>query len=72
MLPGTHNSGCYYKGDALARGDTISRFVLTQDEDIWEQLVWGARYLDIRVGYYRDRGSGNIIKYKIINNEKNS
>ncbi|KAF4533074.1 hypothetical protein B566_EDAN002637, partial [Ephemera danica] len=56
MLPGTHNSGCFYGGEeALTRADTVARFVFTQDEDVWEQLVWGARYIDIRVGYYRDK-----------------
>ncbi|CAB3371354.1 Hypothetical predicted protein [Cloeon dipterum] len=52
MIPGTHNSGCYYGKDIGSRGDVIYRFTRTQDEDIWEQLVWGARYLDLRVGYY--------------------
>jgi hypothetical protein len=62
MLPGTHNSGCFYGSEeALARGDIVSRFLLTQDEDVYEQLVWGVRYLDIRVGYYRDKGAGKLI-----------
>ncbi|XP_055375753.1 uncharacterized protein LOC129608324 [Condylostylus longicornis] len=54
LIPGTHNSGSYKPGfnpnkDYL---DIFQRFTLTQDEDVWEQLMHGIRYLDIRVGYY--------------------
>lgn len=30
----------------------IVRIITLQDEDILGQLIYGARYLDIRVGYY--------------------
>lgn len=57
FIPGTHNSGCYKKVTGLAnqssrRNSFSSRFLLTQDLDIYTQLVYGIRYLDIRVGYY--------------------
>jgi hypothetical protein len=55
MIPGTHNSGCFYGKDIESRGDVLYRFTRTQDEDVWEQLVWGARYLDLRVGYYKNK-----------------
>ncbi|XP_012273724.1 PI-PLC X domain-containing protein 1 [Orussus abietinus] len=51
MIPGTHNSGCYKHGD-LTRRDAFQRYLLTQDRDVWTQLIHGIRYLDIRVGYY--------------------
>ncbi|KAF7994164.1 hypothetical protein HCN44_011433 [Aphidius gifuensis] len=51
MIPGTHNSGCYKHGD-LTRRDAFQRYLLTQDRDIWTQLVHGIRYFDLRVGYY--------------------
>lgn len=51
MIPGTHNSGCYKHGD-LKRRDAFQRYLLTQDRDVWTQLVHGIRYLDIRVGHY--------------------
>ena len=35
--------------DAL---NLIRKFSINQDEDIWNQLLYGIRYLDIRVGYY--------------------
>ncbi|XP_059468555.1 uncharacterized protein LOC132192559 [Neocloeon triangulifer] len=55
MIPGTHNSGSFYGKDIQSRGDVLYRFTRTQDEDVWEQLVWGARYLDLRVGYYKNK-----------------
>uniref|UniRef100_A0A1B6LSQ0 Phosphatidylinositol-specific phospholipase C X domain-containing protein n=1 Tax=Graphocephala atropunctata TaxID=36148 RepID=A0A1B6LSQ0_9HEMI len=52
VWPGTHNSGCYRRGDTLSQRDTLARFVLTQDQDVWSQLVYGVRYIDLRVGFY--------------------
>ncbi|KAG8269147.1 hypothetical protein J6590_008393 [Homalodisca vitripennis] len=52
VWPGTHNSGCYRRGDTLSLRDTLARFVLTQDQDVWSQLVYGVRYIDVRVGFY--------------------
>ncbi|KAG8235728.1 hypothetical protein J437_LFUL016363 [Ladona fulva] len=57
FIPGTHNSGCYKKltglnNQSARRNSFASRFLLTQDLDIYAQLVYGIRYLDIRVGYY--------------------
>jgi len=53
MIPGTHNAGAYDANvgpsDAL---NLIRKFSINQDEDIWNQLLYGIRYLDIRVGYY--------------------
>ena len=37
--------------DAL---NLIRKFSINQDEDIWNQLLYGIRYLDIRVGYYHN------------------
>lgn len=34
------------------RASKIASFVLTQDQSIWNQLVYGIRFLDIRIGYY--------------------
>lgn len=50
LLPGTHNSLCYSR-DRDSEGSS-SRYLLTQDLDLWEQLLLGVRYFDIRVGYY--------------------
>lgn len=54
---------------------------MTQDQDIWTQLVHGIRYLDLRVGYYPLKKDGSelpcdmnwyeIIYYKINKSKKN-
>ncbi|XP_042237589.1 uncharacterized protein LOC121876511 [Homarus americanus] len=51
VLPGTHNAGSYSLKD---RGDVVSAWVVCQDEDIISQLLYGNRYLDLRVAYYPD------------------
>ncbi|XP_024085339.1 uncharacterized protein LOC106665292 [Cimex lectularius] len=53
FIPGTHNSGCYKRGSLFSqRRDTTGKYILTQDQSIWNQLVYGIRYLDFRIGYY--------------------
>ncbi|XP_063873407.1 uncharacterized protein LOC135107458 isoform X2 [Scylla paramamosain] len=49
VLPGTHNAGSYSLADD---NDVVASWVVCQDEDILSQLLYGNRYLDLRVGYY--------------------
>ncbi|XP_034099796.2 PI-PLC X domain-containing protein 3-like, partial [Drosophila albomicans] len=54
FIPGTHDSGSYRPNfDPLKNESIVTKYTLTQDDDIHGQLVHGARYLDIRVGYFR-------------------
>ncbi|XP_043864903.1 PI-PLC X domain-containing protein 1 [Drosophila mojavensis] len=54
FIPGTHDSGSYRPNfDPLLRESLVTKYALTQDDDIRGQLLHGARYLDIRVGFYR-------------------
>lgn len=54
FIPGTHDSGSYRLNFNPDRQETIvTKYALTQDEDIRTQLMHGIRYLDLRVGYYR-------------------
>lgn len=54
FIPGTHDSGSYRPNfDPLLRETLVTKYALTQDDDIRGQLMHGVRYLDIRVGYYR-------------------
>lgn len=46
MIPGTHNSGAYTGVPSVL----MTRYVLNQARDLYEQLVFGQRYFDIRVG----------------------
>ncbi|KAK6631709.1 hypothetical protein RUM43_013773 [Polyplax serrata] len=54
FLPGTHNSATDVM-EAMRRRRGLSHldnFILTQDQSIWNQLVYGIRFLDLRIGYY--------------------
>lgn len=53
VIPGTHNSGAY---DPSGLATIVQNYVLNQDQTIWNQLVFGIRYLDLRVGYYKNDG----------------
>jgi hypothetical protein len=54
FIPGTHDSASFkYNFDPTRMETLVTRYTLTQDDDIMSQLVHGIRYLDIRVGYYR-------------------
>ncbi|XP_064454772.1 uncharacterized protein LOC135366044 [Ornithodoros turicata] len=52
MLPGTHNSGMY---DRTSPGTPVpfQDFIYNQEEDVFSQLVYGIRFLDLRVRQYR-------------------
>ncbi|XP_033208693.1 PI-PLC X domain-containing protein 1-like isoform X2 [Belonocnema kinseyi] len=52
FLPGTHDSSAYAKTNFILPETLVTKYVITQDEDVLGQLIYGARYLDIRVGYY--------------------
>lgn len=51
VIPGTHNSGSYKGIISYFEG-----YVLNQDRSIWTQLVFGVRYLDLRIGYTPEGG----------------
>lgn len=54
MIPGSHDAGsyAYYKGK---ESDNIfTRWVITQEENFWEQLMYGMRHFDLRIGYYSE------------------
>lgn len=54
FIPGTHDSASYrYNFDPLSQETYVTRYALTQDDDILSSLIHGIRYLDIRVGYYK-------------------
>lgn len=51
MLPGTHNSGTYQSVFDKSQLQLINKYKITQDESIFNQLIYGIRHLDLRVGY---------------------
>ncbi|KAG8225730.1 hypothetical protein J437_LFUL006825 [Ladona fulva] len=48
FIPGSHNSGSYIEGP----GDRITKYIYNQEEGVLNQLIFGVRYLDVRIGYY--------------------
>jgi hypothetical protein len=32
----------------------VNRYSVNQGEDVWNQLLYGVRYLDLRIGYYEN------------------
>ncbi|CAG7827403.1 unnamed protein product [Allacma fusca] len=53
MIPGTHDAGAWlvYDGSVASDG-LIAKFTYTQEENIYNQLVSGVRYIDVRVAHY--------------------
>lgn len=49
FLPGTHCSGCY-NNQTHVKSILLKKFGYVQNFDIWTQLVFGIRYLDISIG----------------------
>ncbi|KAK9874555.1 hypothetical protein WA026_005391 [Henosepilachna vigintioctopunctata] len=47
IIPGTHNSACCGEAPFFTKD-----YVLNQDRTVYEQLVFGIRYLDLRVACY--------------------
>ena len=50
MIPGSHNAGSYERGFSVSRS-LLKKYVFCQDEDVFNQLVYGIRYLDIRISF---------------------
>ncbi|CAD7082251.1 unnamed protein product [Hermetia illucens] len=60
FIPGTHASGCYY--NITKKGSwKMEKFYHTQNYDVWTQLVFGVRFLDLSLGYFLS----NTAKYSI-------
>ncbi|RWS01412.1 uncharacterized protein B4U79_13100 [Dinothrombium tinctorium] len=52
MLPGTHNSGSYFEGyKKRFVYNLIDKYTICQDENVFNQLAYGIRYIDLRVMY---------------------
>uniref|UniRef100_A0A8D8VUC5 PI-PLC X domain-containing protein 1 n=1 Tax=Cacopsylla melanoneura TaxID=428564 RepID=A0A8D8VUC5_9HEMI len=55
LVPGTHNSACYKKIDLSNIADIITENTVTQDVDVWGQLVYGIRYISLQTSYYSSK-----------------
>ncbi|XP_073986077.1 PI-PLC X domain-containing protein 3-like [Rhodnius prolixus] len=52
FIPGTHDSAAFHLAFSPFKESRYHKYVFAQDENILEQLIHGARYLDFRIGYY--------------------
>ncbi|KAG8284930.1 uncharacterized protein LOC124357761 isoform X2 [Homalodisca vitripennis] len=52
FLPGTHNSAAYLENHQPFRETFVQKYIFNQDERVLNQLIYGARVLDLRIGYY--------------------
>lgn len=50
-LPGTHNSGSYEMRTLMSNFPYIDKYTYCQDESIWNQLIYGVRFFDIRLAF---------------------
>ncbi|KAG5309829.1 PLCX1 protein, partial [Acromyrmex insinuator] len=57
FLPGTHDSASYAIHERANSENIVEKYVITQDVDVLAQLIYGVRYLDIRVGHYPNTNS---------------
>ncbi|XP_058837376.1 PI-PLC X domain-containing protein 1 [Topomyia yanbarensis] len=54
FIPGTHDSASFKKNfNHQSQENIVTKYTLTQDDDVRQQLLQGIRYIDLRVGYYR-------------------
>lgn len=52
MMVGTHDSAAYKEYQGAGDDNLATLAVFAQEESLEQQLQWGVRLLDIRVGYY--------------------
>ncbi|XP_032780969.2 PI-PLC X domain-containing protein 1 isoform X2 [Daphnia magna] len=48
-LPGTHDAAAYERYVGLSSENMKTKYAITQDEDLFHQLSFGVRYLDMRI-----------------------
>ncbi|XP_054708047.1 PI-PLC X domain-containing protein 1-like [Uloborus diversus] len=66
MIPGSHDSGSFYYEN---RTNTIIKYKYAQEEPIFDQLVYGLRYFDLRIGYYRHSQDKYYINHNFLKTE---
>ncbi|XP_075233049.1 PI-PLC X domain-containing protein 2-like [Lycorma delicatula] len=52
FIPGTHNSAAYKESFSPYMNTIIYKYTYNQEINVLNQLKWGARALDLRIGYY--------------------
>ena len=55
MIPGTHDSGSIKEFKGYFASNIANRYSINQEETIWNQLIMGIRYFDIRLKLYDNK-----------------
>ena len=55
MIPGSHHSGSVKTFSGYFADDILNRYSVSQEESVWNQMVFGIRMLDIHVRIELDR-----------------
>ncbi|KAG8199710.1 hypothetical protein JTE90_022159 [Oedothorax gibbosus] len=66
MIPGSHDSGSFDFHREIA---PVSKYKYAQEEPIFNQLVYGLRYFDLRVGYYKNSADKYYINHNFLRTE---
>uniref|UniRef100_T1JAD6 Phosphatidylinositol-specific phospholipase C X domain-containing protein n=1 Tax=Strigamia maritima TaxID=126957 RepID=T1JAD6_STRMM len=61
FIPGTHDAGSHQPYRGWPDENPITKYKITQDEDLWAQFVYGIRHVDLRIGYYAETDEFYII-----------
>ena len=61
MIPGTHDSGATKEFKGYFAHNIANRYSIDQEESIWNQLVMGIRFFDIRVKLYETDEDASIV-----------
>ncbi|EDW69471.2 uncharacterized protein [Drosophila virilis] len=67
FLPGTHASGAYITNYSKTKSLLVKDYLVAQHFDVWSQLVFGIRYLDLSVGYRNVDSSSEADNFWVVN-----
>ena len=67
MIPGSHEAGAIGRFSGYFAGRIGNRYSVTQDQSVWNQLVWGVRFLDLSVAHV----AGDPHKFLLTNGGEN-
>ncbi|XP_067647321.1 PI-PLC X domain-containing protein 1 [Eurosta solidaginis] len=73
FIPGTHASAAYVTNLTKTKSVLVKDYVIAQRMDVWSQLVFGVRYLDLSIGFDRVANTydtSNTDNFFIVNENK--
>ncbi|ALC43260.1 CG5895 [Drosophila busckii] len=67
FLPGTHASGAFIINYSKTKSLLVKDYLVAQHFDVWSQLVFGIRYLDLSVGFKHLDSSSEADNFWLVN-----